>query len=252
MVQVFLLLLQIIICAPVYSTPNSPGTDNPWNWGTASGTYLPADHKDNIAIATLLSGLLANVPQLLLSIGYLNINFICTSMASAHEWNRLGTFSKHLRVTNPVGLQRSTYFLQLPYRWCMPLMAFGGVLHWIMSQAFYLVRIDHFDRQGKKASDSVAACGFSSLSLAIFCAVGLLELCIIGFFGFRKFPMKMPPVGSCSLVISAACHPSFDEVNPQLEKLQWGVVKPANGEEHGHCSLSSKPVEAPVYGEFYH
>jgi hypothetical protein len=47
---------------------------------------------------------------------------------------------------------------------------------------------------------------------------------------------------SCSLVISAACHPLSDEVNPHLRSVQWGVTKGSIFEGELHRLLSSKPV----------
>lgn len=43
---------------------------------------------------------------------------------------------KGLRVTQPHGYQRSSYFLQLPYRWSLPLIVISGTLHWLLSRVF--------------------------------------------------------------------------------------------------------------------
>jgi len=245
----------ILVCAPLYTngyaTTDRDGTITSWAWGTASDDFLSLGSDKVTSTGTLFNAWLANVPQLFLSFAYLNINTICTSMAGAQEWNRLALSKKYLRVTKPVGQQRSTYFLQLPYRWSLPLIALGGILHWALSQTFFLVRIDFFNRAGFITSSSKSACGFSPLSFMIFIVVALLLLTAIGVIGFWNMPMKMPIAGSCSLAISAACHPLPDEIDPQLEMVQWGVVRPKTGEEHGHCSLSSKSVTEPVHGETY-
>ncbi len=82
------------------------GTSSPHKLGIASGSF---DSK-----TILLNAWLANTPQILLSFSYFAINRLCTSMCFAREWNRYGTARKVLRTTNPMGQQRSTYFLQLP------------------------------------------------------------------------------------------------------------------------------------------
>jgi hypothetical protein len=255
----------ILVLLPLYATNNqisvSRGNENEqyemqrlgtsgtsWAWGTASGDFLSLSSDKITSTGVLFNAWLANMPQLFLSFAYLNINTICTSMACAQEWNRLATSRKYLRVTKPVGQQRSTYFLQLPYRWSIPLMAISGILHWLLSQTFFLVRIDYF---GSASASFISRCGFSVLCLMVFIGVALLLLTAIGVIGFWKMPMKMPIAGSCSLAISAACHPLADEIDPQLEMVQWGVVKVREGEDHGHCSLSSKPVTEPKYGETY-
>jgi hypothetical protein len=253
-----------VVLLPLYTTHSASSTDrdnsdftlpsthgSSWAWGTASDDFLSFGSDKTTSTGTLYNAWLANMPQLFLSFAYLNINTICTSMAGAHEWNRLATARKYLRVTKPVGQQRSTYFLQLPYRWSLPLMTLGGILHWLLSQTFFLVRVDFFDNNGAVTSQSISRCGFSSLCLMVFVGVALLLLTAIGVIGFWKMPMKMPIAGSCSLAISAACHPLSSEVDAHLQTVQWGVVQAKAGEEHGHCSLSSEPVEEPAHGETY-
>jgi hypothetical protein len=193
------------------------------------------------------------MPQLLLSICYLNVNLICTSITGSEEWNHLGSSKKGLRVTQPLGDQRSSYFLQLPYRWSLPLIVTSGTLHWLLSQTFFLVRVNFFDRDGTMLErDSRSACGFSTLSFSVLLSASLLLLGVIGFMGFRSISMKTPIVASCSLAISAACHPSSDEIDPHLAKVQWGVVEQEVVEGFGHCSLSSKPVKKPEVGKIYY
>jgi hypothetical protein len=244
----------IVVCLPLYATENSGNLHSngiQWGWGSASSDFLSLGSDQSSSTATLYNAWLANIPQLLLSFSYLNINTICTAMAGAQEWNHFATSRKHLRVTKPLGQQRSTYFLQLPYKWSLPLISIGAVLHWLLSQTFFLVRIDFFNRSGDRTSESQSACGFSVFSLMVFIAVGALLLGGIGIVGFRKMPMRMPIAGSCSLAISAACHPPAVDIDPELLKIQWGVVAAGEGAELRHCSLSSGPVEEPEYGKVY-
>lgn len=60
----------------------------------------------------------------------------------------MATTRKGLRVTAPRGEQRSSYFLQLPYRWAVPLMIVSGALHWLMSQTIFPVRLETRSRDG--------------------------------------------------------------------------------------------------------
>jgi hypothetical protein len=73
-------------------------------------TFLDIYQMDDLSLNT------NNVPQLALSLCYLALNSICTSLASAYKWNNMARTRKSLRVTDPQGQQRSTYFLQLPYK----------------------------------------------------------------------------------------------------------------------------------------
>jgi len=217
-------------------------------WGTSSTSYIFSSGSTSV-VATLWSAWLANIPQLLLSSCYFTINQFCTSMAGAEEWNNLATSRKGLRVTQPYDHQRSTYFLELPYRWSLPLLAISGTLHWLMSQAFFLVRIDTWY---SSTLSSTAACGFSALSLIVLLSVLFVLLGIIGVVGLRKRQTRVPIVSSCSLAISAACHPPPKEVDAHLAKLQWGVTENEVVEGFGHCSLSAGSVTEPEEGKMYY
>jgi hypothetical protein len=141
-------------------------------------------------------------------------------MAGAEEWNHLGSFKTGLRLTRPHGDQRSRYFLQSPYRWSLPLIVTSGTPHWLLSQTFFLILVDFFDQNGDVLQEtSRSACCFSLLSVLVLFASFLL-LGVIGFIGLKSMSMKIPFLASCSLAISAACHPSSDEIDPHLAKVQ--------------------------------
>ena len=92
--------------------------------------------------ASLLSNtLLANTPQLILSCLYFCYNSIFTCELVGREWNQLGHRRQPLRVSQPQGQQISTYRLNLPYRYGVPLIATATLLHWLFSRAIFLVNI---------------------------------------------------------------------------------------------------------------
>lgn len=198
----------------------------------------------------LLNAWLANVPQLVLSAVYLTFNTLYTSIALAQEWNRMAAKRKGLRVTAPEGEQRSTYFLQLPYRWAVPLMATSGSLHWLLSQTMFLVRIDTRGANGVRPGESISACGFSRTAFVAFTCVGS-ALCVVTW-AVSLIPMRenIPLAASCSAMISAACHPPGEDQNAHLKKVQWGVTTEKYG-GIGHCTFTSQPVTKPVPGEVY-
>ena len=95
--------------------------------------------KSKIMLSTSGMIVLANTPQLVLSMCYFAYNGLFTRMLSEFEWAKLSTAYRSLRVTRPKGPhQRSTYRLQLPYRWSLPLLLVSAVLHWLYSNSFYL------------------------------------------------------------------------------------------------------------------
>ena len=151
-------------------------TGNRWDWATASDGALSFSSDSRSASSTLFNAWIANMPQVLLSFCYMNLNSFCTAMTSAKEWNNLAFVRKSLRVSEPRGQQRSTYFLQLPYRWAMPLIAISTALHWLLSQTFFLVRIDVFNADGESvaykgtsgAQGTRSACGVSNSAFVVF------------------------------------------------------------------------------------
>lgn len=220
------------------------GTSSPYQLGIASGSF---DSK-----TILLNAWLANTPQILLSFSYFAINRLCTSMCFAREWNSYGTTHKGLRTTNPRGQQRSTYFLQLPYRWSIPLTVTSGFLHWLLSQSLFLVRLEIRDLNGQIiASESRCNCGYSPISVLTFCLVFMILLLTVLGLLLRQLTLNIPAPAHCSLAISAACAAPVDDVSPQLKPVGWGVVRCRFGGNVAHCSFTSEEVTAPVEGQWY-
>ncbi|KAI9866996.1 MAG: hypothetical protein M1813_000394 [Trichoglossum hirsutum] len=160
----------------------------------------------------LANVLLVNLAQGILSFLYLTYNGLFTCMLSNLEWSRFAHKQKPLRVTSPSGNQRSTYYLQLPYRYSLPLLAVSGTLHWLVSQSIFLARITFYRRDGTEHPEgSTSTCGF--FSLAIIFAIITGSVAVLGAIGmgFRRYPAGIPLAGGCSAVISAACHPPPNE-----------------------------------------
>jgi hypothetical protein len=211
----------------------------------------------------LSNAILANSPQVVLSMLYFSYNALFTSFLLSHEWVSYAHKKKGLRVSwRPIGAQRTEYFLQLPYRFGVPLMILSGTLHWLVSQAIFLVAIDFYDPFGNirntdtlmYGAASMKTCGFSPIAIITVIIFGSLMILGIVAFGFVPYKQGMPLAGNSSIAISAACH--LDErVDPDgatvaAEKVQWGVV--SVGEDGvGHCSFSTQAVTAPVKGDVY-
>jgi hypothetical protein len=216
-----------------------------WQWGSASSGWLSFGVTGASTKVTIWNAWLANAPQVLLSLCYLNLNAICSAMASTAEWNNFAVLRKGLRVTKPYSHQRSTYFLQLPYKWSIPLVITSGGLHWLLSQAFFLSRIDYY-WHGDQLRNWTSACGVSFSSLVVFSVACLLLVLTVRWVGRRRMVTNLPLAENCSLMISAACHPGAGEVDPHLAKVKWGVIPGS-----GRCSLSSKHVDRVEVGNTY-
>lgn len=85
--------------------------------------------------------LMANAFQLLFNFLYFMYNSLLTCMSVASELDHCRLERKPLRVSAPVGIQRSSYFLSLPYRFGIPLIICSGLLHCFISQSIFFVRV---------------------------------------------------------------------------------------------------------------
>ena len=201
--------------------------------------------------------LLANLPQVVLSLVYFSYNTLLTIMLAGLEWSQLPLKQKGLRVSKlPTGDQRSTYFLQLPYRYSLPLMVLSGLLHWLVSQAIFLVALEDRGLVGEGSSFSVLqySCGWSPLAALLTVICGTVMMAAAVGTGLRRYPTGMPFGANNSVVLAAACHPDASQEKEGLEyrKLKWGVVEHSEGDgKVKHCSMSSKDPEFPELGELY-
>ena len=208
------------------------------------------------------SVVLANTPQVVMSLLYFTYNGLFTSISLATEWDSYARHRKGLRVSSsPVGAQRTTYFLQLPYRYSLPLLVISGLLHWLISQSIFLVFVeiyrDSVDTMSTEAGTTkrvpafdYTTCGWSPAGVVSVIIVGVAMVLFLLFSGSRRLRSNMPVAGSCSAAISAACHPVPYDKMAGLELLQWGVTS-LEGDEKGHCSFSSGEVDAAKRGAMY-
>jgi hypothetical protein len=111
------------------------GLDHTYENGLLRSDWLPKGRF-------LPSLLLANTPQVILSFCYFLYNSIWTHFHVEMEWNAFARGYKPLRVSSPHGQQTSTYRLQLPYAYSIPLIVGSILLHWLVSNAFYLLVIE--------------------------------------------------------------------------------------------------------------
>jgi hypothetical protein len=231
--------------------------------------YLPSGDRSVIPYI-----LLANLPQAIISFIYLVYNGQFTAMLANREWSNFAVKRAPLRVTYPSPGQRSTYFLQLPYRFSVPLLLAIAILHWFVSQSIFLVRIaiykdgkltggldlnsyNQITKQRQHGVFSAVGYSYSALIASISWGSALVAAFLaVAFFG--KFPIGLPIGGTNSAVISAACHVKHEEESGDVggetmcnRPLQWGVTIPGGKDIVGHCSFSSREVDLPEVGHLY-
>lgn len=258
--------------------------DSPWSIGLGNvkpqnlvmGFNLPGYGNTSIAVSTMI----ANTPQALFSFLYICYNSMFTAMFLARE---LMTFSvttgrgrKYLRVSDPRGEQKCTYFLNLPYKYGITLLAGSGLMHWLVSQSIFLANISIIPRDGDTPmQDEITTVAYSPLGMLLILVLGSLLLIFLVSIAWRKLPFGMPLIASNSLALSAACHiPGYtpeERAQAVLRPLNWGVTpsaaksvdlgirtntSPRESDDDAsvgiqHCSFSDRPVEAPLRGNLY-
>jgi hypothetical protein len=210
--------------------------------------------KEGSATSMILSSILiANLPQTILSFLYLNLNGLLTSMWLASEWSDFASQRKTLRVSKPKGSQRSTHFLQLPYKIAVPLLVLSGLLHWLISQSIFLAVIAEYAPTGGLLDDvAIASCGFSPLAMILVIVFGgLIIVATVGLGWARSYDASIPLVGSCSVAIAAACHQPDWDTDASLKPVQWGVIPDVDEKGVGHCAFTSGEVEPLLEGKEY-
>ena len=193
---------------------------------------------DQIGYSGLIGTVLkANLPQLILTFIYFIYNGIVTCMMLTKEWSTYASKPKSLRVSSPKGVQRGTYWLQIPYRYGIPLLVCSGLLHWLASQTVFLVRIDVLTSdelvsptiRWAAINDSISTCGYSPMALILLTGLIMITIvCIVGM-GFRKHKTAVPLLGNCSVVISTACHPPQGSIDTTLKCVKWEMTEERNG-----------------------
>ncbi|SMY25545.1 unnamed protein product [Zymoseptoria tritici ST99CH_1A5] len=170
--------------------------------------------------------LLVNTPQVLISFVYLFYNNAVTGMLLAREYGNYASTRKPFRTTRPVGQQRTTYWLQMPHRYVLPLTAGMALLHRLVSRSIFLVQIETYDASGSSEDtlvDTINACDYSVIFAIPALVLGFALIVSLGCLSYRKVDPGMPVAGPCSLAISAACA-NVMEVYAARGPVQYGVL----------------------------
>ncbi|KAK0722601.1 hypothetical protein B0T26DRAFT_749977 [Lasiosphaeria miniovina] len=145
------------------------------------------------------------------------------------EFSNMSSLHKALRVSEPTGIQRFSYFISVPLRYGLPLYGTSALLHWLISQSLFLARIT------------------AVLHIGLMAVVGIVLI------GFRTYDGTMRMVSIDSGAISAACHAlEGGWESGYVLPVEWGVFKSRPGV--GKCAFTTAPkheMRDPVPGSFY-
>jgi hypothetical protein len=104
------------------------------------------------------------------SLLYFAFNAILSCQLLAREWVNFGHGRKTLRVSHPQGIQRESFFISMPLKYGLPIMAVFAIEHWLISQSAFVIRILLFDFDGTPLPGLTMA-GFSIIP----CIAGTLS-----------------------------------------------------------------------------
>lgn len=155
----------------------------------------------------------ANSWQLEVSCLCLLYNALVSTLCAAEEWGHCGIERNFLRVLAPRGMQRSTYFLSLSFRYGIPLPVNMSLCHWSISQAVFLARASAYFPDGTRnfAADS-SRVGYSPPGIAFSILVsGAFILSLVGI-GIGRVTFNLPVVSTNSAALTAAAHKAPKDV----------------------------------------
>ena len=110
----------------------------------------------------------ANLWQMIISFVYITFNALFSCILVSEEWLGYHKTRKTLHVSFPEGIQRSSYFISMPYKYGAPLMISMALLHWTVSQSIFVVRVvSHYSDGSLDAGSTITAAGYSPLGIMI-------------------------------------------------------------------------------------
>ncbi|GIZ48253.1 hypothetical protein CKM354_001132100 [Cercospora kikuchii] len=208
----------------------------------------------SLSLPLIVNVMLANTPQVAVSLAYIFYNNILTCMIMAGEFARFATTRKSLRVSRPKGTQRSTFWLTVPYKWSISMLSASAILHWLVARSLFYVQIDAIDPHGNRRDPSKTvdgddfASGITGLVYSPGATVAALVLwgvfiLVLAIYSGSLLPLDVPVVGSNSIALSAACHRPRTDVHAATLSLQYGIfTEEDGGVMHEKVGFSSESV----------
>ena len=120
---------------------------------------------DQASRALYTNVIFTNFWQFAISFLYLLYNALLSCFLIGHEWTRYTKTRKTLRVSFPEGIQRSSFYLSMPFKYGIPLILTITTLHWTLSQSVFVIRVISYYINGEEDRGSdVSATGYSPIS----------------------------------------------------------------------------------------
>ena len=217
-----------------------------------SGLGLGSTNRGSVASTSKLMGsvLLANTPQGFFSVLYLMYNGLFTCMLTEKEWQTFAHTRMPLRVSAPQPGQHSTYYLQLPYLYSIPLLFFSGLMHWLISQSIFLAYVQSYDNNGvRNPGYDIVTCGYSPIAIVMSLFIGCLMVLAFLLLGLQQYPAGLPLARNRSDFIKAACVRPPRDSGAATASVMWGL-REKDGESRyvfSSYEVQTLPYQAAKY-----
>lgn len=181
------------------------------------------------------NSVIANLPQILLSMLYFCINGILSTQLASREWSRFGNEPRRLRTSFP-STEKMSFYLSMPYSYSGPLIVMFIFLHLGMSQSLFAVEIDIYKwdgsiSQGLNTAYDVAKASAQGETVSTLCAstsaaiwsmmgLGIVVIVVVANC-FRRMKVVVPCPCTQSIVVAAATHANIDLDEVLGKRLKW-------------------------------
>jgi len=100
----------------------------------------------------------------MISMTYIQCNALLSCIFANREWYNYASERKSLRVSAPVGLQRSSYYISMPWKFAIPFIITFAFLHYILSQSIFVISLESVLANGEidRSLYSTTIVGFST------------------------------------------------------------------------------------------
>ena len=204
-----------------------------------STSFIPGSAGNFGASPKQLPGfsIIANCPQLWLSIGYLLWNNQITRIWTEHEWRAYYCKSQRPRVSYKTSDSRvrATRWLQLPYSITTVLMIVNTTLHWLVSQTLFVVEIN----DGGSMSYYL---NYSPLAMFLVGIASLLLVLSTTIYYFIPIATWMPLLANSAGLVFESCEMLSAIDLPDDGLVAWGDISTRNMKLAGF-GLDVKRVE---------
>ena len=123
--------------------------------------------------------MLSNVSQFYISVLYLLVNNLVSTILLAAEWDGYLKNKKTLRVSHPRGIQRSSFTLSMPLKYGIPLTGSMALWHFCVSQSIFVMRLSQYLSNGEVSPGTEWISSVYSTNAVITCKLRFTHLTFV-------------------------------------------------------------------------